>query len=66
MNPLHMDLSKTTVKVSNSSNKMDENELKMQHSPLGRKILRVVLDLNIWFAVLWGRQGQWESEEYKH
>lgn len=31
---------------------MDENKLKMQHSPLGRKISRVVLNPNIWFAVL--------------
>lgn len=66
MNLLHMDLSKTIVKVSNSSKTKDENELKMQHSPPGRKIPRVVLNSNIWFAVLWDKQGQRESKEYKH
>jgi len=55
MNPLHMDLSKTIVQVSNSSKTTDENELKMQRSPLGRKIPRVALNTNIWFAVLWGK-----------
>lgn len=52
MNPLHRDLSKIIVKVSNS---MDKNEQKMQHSPLGMKIPRVVLNPKFRFAVLWGK-----------
>lgn len=66
INPLHMDLCKTIVKVGNSSKPTDENELKMQHSPLGRKIPRVAPNPSIWFADLWGKQGQKESKEYKH
>lgn len=51
---------------TNSSKTMDENELKRKHSPIGRKILRVVVNPNTWFAVIKGKQGQWESKEYTY
>lgn len=50
MNPHLVELSQTIVKICNTSKTMDENELKMQHSPFGRKVLRTVLNSNTCFV----------------
>lgn len=38
------------MKICNISKKMDENELKMQHNPFGRKVLMAVLNSNTRFV----------------